>query len=124
MIGWFSFLFISKHTGRGVFDYRHGKEVMFDPMQKLANYKDICKILDKYFGEYVEDLEPIRQRAPCQEDTNSCGPLTLFFFECMVRGIPVPRVAKEQVAYLCFRYLFLTSKGVFYRSPELATAEN
>ncbi|KAE9086829.1 hypothetical protein PF006_g25939 [Phytophthora fragariae] len=117
-------VYLEAHWAGVVFDYHHGKAVMFDPMQKLANYKDICKILDKYFGEYVEDLEPIRQRAPCQEDTNSCGPLTLFFFECMVRGIPVPRVSKEQVAYLRFRYLFLTSKGVFCRSPELATTEN
>ncbi|KAF4130283.1 hypothetical protein GN958_ATG20698, partial [Phytophthora infestans] len=75
-------------------------------------------ILDKYFLEYVENLNLVHQRAPRQEDTNSCGPLKLFFFECAVRGIPAPKVSREQVEYLPFRYFFFTRKRVFCRNSD------
>ncbi|KAF4046483.1 hypothetical protein GN244_ATG00871 [Phytophthora infestans] len=47
-----------------------------------------------------------------------CGPLKLFFFECAVRGIPAPKVSREQVEYLPFRYFFFTRKRVFCRNSD------
>ncbi|ETP27503.1 hypothetical protein F442_23220 [Phytophthora nicotianae P10297] len=114
-------LYLESHWAGIVLDYENEKALLFNPMQAMTNYKEICKVLDKYFLEYVKNLDPVHQRAPRQEDTNSCGPLTLFFFECAVRGIPVPKVSRKQVEYFRFRYFFLTSKGVFCRNPDAAT---
>eukprot|EP00644_Phytophthora_capsici_P011893 jgi/Phyca11/106674/e_gw1.12.854.1 len=117
-------MYLESHWAGVVLDYEKRKAVMFDPMQTMANYKEISKILDKYFGEYTETLDAVQQRAPRQEDINSCGPLTLLFFECAVRGIPVPTVSSEQVEYLRFRFFFLSSKGVFCRNPAVTVNES
>ncbi|KAF4036388.1 Ulp1 protease family C-terminal catalytic domain [Phytophthora infestans] len=110
-------MYLESHWAGVVLDYEKRKATMFDPAQTMTNYKEISKILDKYFGGYTETLDPIHQRAPRQEDINSCGPLTLLFFECAVRGIPAPKVPSEQVEYLRFRFFLLSSKGVFCRNP-------
>ncbi|KUF84519.1 ATP-binding Cassette (ABC) Superfamily [Phytophthora nicotianae] len=112
-------IYIDGHWAGAVFDYENSKAIIFEPMQTSKYYKGVCEVLDEYFGEYATELEPIQQRAPRQEDTNSCGPLVLLFFECMIRRIPVPNIPSEHIAYLRFRYFFLSTKGAFCRSPGL-----
>ncbi|KAG7389480.1 hypothetical protein PHYPSEUDO_010365 [Phytophthora pseudosyringae] len=80
-------VYLEAHWAGAVLDYKNGNALLFDPMQTMANYKEMCMTLDKYFEEYVGGLEPVHQQAPRQHDTNSCGPLTLLFFECTARGI-------------------------------------
>ncbi|ETI51167.1 hypothetical protein F443_05371 [Phytophthora nicotianae P1569] len=116
-------VYLDGHWAGVVFDNAKSRAVVFDPMQTNKYYNQACTVIKKYFGNYSSNLKLVRQHAPRQEDTNSCGPLVLLFFECMVRGMAVPNVAREQLAYLRFRYLFLTSKGVFCRSPDTATSE-
>ncbi|KAF4038853.1 Ulp1 protease family C-terminal catalytic domain [Phytophthora infestans] len=102
-------LYLESHWAGILLDCENGKALLFDPMQAMTNYKEIRNFLDKYFLECVENLDR-------QEDTNSCGPLTLFFFEYAVRGIPAPKMSRKKIEYLRFRYFFLTSQGVFCRS--------
>ncbi|KUF77565.1 ATP-binding Cassette (ABC) Superfamily [Phytophthora nicotianae] len=116
-------VYLDGHWAGVVFDNAKSRAVVFDPMQTNKYYNQACTVIKKYFGNYSSNLKLVRQHAPRQKDTNSCGPLVLLFFECMVRGMAVPNVAREQLAYLRFRYLFLTSKGVFCRSPDTATSE-
>ncbi|KUF79560.1 ATP-binding Cassette (ABC) Superfamily [Phytophthora nicotianae] len=104
-------IYIDGHWAGAVFDYENSKAIIFEPMQTSKYYKGVCEVLDEYFGEYATELEPIQQRAPRQEDTNSCGPLVLLFFECMIRRIPVPNIPSEHIAYFRFRYFFSVDEG-------------
>ncbi|KAF1785839.1 hypothetical protein GQ600_4154 [Phytophthora cactorum] len=91
----------------------------FDPMQSKATTK-LCQRVR--WRACVRTRES-RQRAPRQEDTNSYGPLTLLFFECMARGLPVPTVLLESILYLRFLYMFLASKGGFCRNTDVDTGK-
>ncbi|KAG2780111.1 hypothetical protein PC116_g5614 [Phytophthora cactorum] len=66
-----------------VYNFMDKMLVFFDPMQSKANYRNVERMVNEYFGEHVSRLEKTRQLAPRQEDTNSCGQLILLFFECL-----------------------------------------
>ncbi|OWY92815.1 hypothetical protein PHMEG_00038024 [Phytophthora megakarya] len=112
---------LEAHWAGVVFNYNDNKLVYFDPMQSKANYDLMEAVVNEYFGEQKSGLDSIRQRAPRQQDTTSCGPLTLLFFECMVVGISVPNVQPESIPYLRFRFLYLSCEEIFCEGTESST---
>ncbi|KAF4135286.1 Ulp1 protease family C-terminal catalytic domain-containing protein [Phytophthora infestans] len=91
-------VYLAGHWAGVVFDNDKRRAVVFDPMQTNKYYNQTCTVIEEYFGNYSAKLKIVRQRAPRQEDPNSCGPLVLLIFECMVRGMAVPNVTREQIA--------------------------
>ncbi|OWZ15326.1 hypothetical protein PHMEG_00011054 [Phytophthora megakarya] len=109
---------LEAHWAGVVFNYNDNKLVYFDPMQSKANYDSMeASTSAKIKCGFVI----IRQRAPRQQDTTSCGPLTLLFFDCMVVGILVSNVQPESIPYLRFRFLYLSCQNIFCDGTESNT---
>lgn len=117
-------VYLDSHWSGVVFNFDDSKLIFFDPMQIRSNYEAMEAIVNEYFGEHVSGLEKTRKMSPRQEDTSSCGPLTLLFFESTVLGIPVPNVLLESVGYLRFRFMFLASKGAFCCNADAAAEDS
>ncbi|OWZ02660.1 Cysteine protease [Phytophthora megakarya] len=84
---------------------------MFDPMQKNENYEDMEAKIVELLPTKARQLSFKRVVSPKQEDISNCGLYCLVFFECHVRGIPMPKMTTTTLGYLRFRYLYKACLG-------------
>ncbi|KAE9136491.1 hypothetical protein PF007_g2168 [Phytophthora fragariae] len=84
---------------------------IFDPMQSKNNYLALEKQVNEVVPTIARKFTMKRVTSPYQEDMNNCGLYCAIFFECQVRGVPMPDLRRTVLGYLRFRYLFKACAG-------------
>ncbi|EEY62342.1 cysteine protease family C48, putative [Phytophthora infestans T30-4] len=100
----------NNHWCGAVIDFRRETRIitLFDPLQaSKSKYCDICEAqLKSIFGEICTLLTIKRETRSRQPDGSSCGVAVLMFFECFLRGIPLPaKPTLPLIRFLRLRYM-------------------
>ncbi|KAE9344007.1 hypothetical protein PR003_g8670 [Phytophthora rubi] len=104
-------MWIEAHWCAVVFNYLDWVIRIFDPMQSKNNYLALEKQVNEVVPTIARKFTMKRVTSPYQEDMNNRGLYCAIFFECQVRGVPMPDLRRTVLGYLRFRYLFKACAG-------------